>query len=122
MATGCVRVRDFSAANRFSRGVKFQEKGISELKYLSENRSIRRFPANMFLCQYHLIISTYVGNIKADPEFCKTILDESLEIYPDSCIFMILNARYYLVMVRKDRKLTCAISVVNYVFTAVGRH
>ena len=53
----------------------------------------------MFLCQYHLIISTYVGNIKADPAFCKRIIDESLEVYPSSCIFMILNARYFLVMV-----------------------
>ena len=53
----------------------------------------------MFLCQYHLIISTYVGNIKADPAFCKRIIDESLEVYPSSCIFMILNARYFLVIV-----------------------
>ena len=53
----------------------------------------------MFLCQYHLIISTYVGNIEADPKFCKKIIDESLEVYPNSCIFMILKARYFLVMV-----------------------
>ena len=85
--------------------ISFQERGISELKYLSENGSIRRYPANMFLCQYHLIISNYVGNVKADPEFCKKIIDESLEVYPNSCIFMILNARYFLVMVSTSVKI-----------------
>ena len=59
----------------------------------------------MFLCQYHLIISTYVGNIKADPAFCKKIIDESLEVYPSSCIFMILNARYFLVIVSIQSRL-----------------
>ena len=58
----------------------------------------------MFLCQYHLIISTYVGNVEADPAFCKKIIDESLEVYPNSCIFMILNARYFLVMVSTLKK------------------
>ena len=72
--------------------------------WLSQNKNIRHYPANMFLCQYHLIISTYVGNIKSDPEFCKKIIDDSLEVYPNSCIFMTLNARYFLVMVSMSER------------------
>ena len=67
--------------------------------WLSQNKNIRHYPANMFLCQYHLIVSYMMGNIKADPELCKTILDDSLAVYPESAIFRILNARYHLVQV-----------------------
>ena len=58
----------------------------------------------MFLCQYHLIVSYAMGNIKADPELCKNILDDSLAVYPESAIFRILNARYHLVQVCKQIK------------------
>ena len=67
---------------------------------MSKNKNIRQYPANMFLCQYHLIVSYMMGNIKADPQLCRTILDESLAAYPESAIFRILNARYHLVQVR----------------------
>ena len=70
--------------------------------WLSQNKNIRQYPANMFLCQYHLIVSYMMGNIKADPELCKTILDDSLAVYPESAIFRILNARYHLVQVCKE--------------------
>ena len=70
--------------------------------WLSKNKNIRQYPANMFLCQYHLIVSYAMGNIKADPELCKTILDDSLAVYPESAIFRILNARYHLVQVCKQ--------------------
>ena len=74
--------------------------------WLSQNKNIRQYPANMFLCQYHLIVSYMMGNIKADPELCKTILDDSLAVYPESAIFRILNARYHLVQVCKPIKST----------------
>ena len=48
---------------------------------MSKNKNIRQYPANMFLCQYHLIVSYMMGNIKADPQLCRTILDESLAEY-----------------------------------------
>ena len=71
----------------------------------------------MFLCQYHLIISNYVGNVKADPEFCKKIIDESLEVYPNSCIFMILNARYFLVMVSTSVKIYSFLKIHSFMLT-----
>ena len=75
---------------------------MQDLMWLSQNKNVRQYPANMFLCQYHLIVSYIMGNIKADPELCKTILDDSLAVYPDSAIFRILNARYHLVQVRAE--------------------
>ena len=76
-----------------------REKGFSDLEWLSQTDNLHQMPANIFIAQFHLFITTFLDNFEGDFDICRKVLDRCLEETPDSAIFRLLNGRYYLLTV-----------------------